>query len=61
MQEILAFLTENFDKKKPPYGFFAPMSNLTKVPFWTGQFRPNHFDRVFFVGLFYWVFLTKPP
>ncbi len=22
-------------KKKSPYGFFAPMSNLTKVLFWT--------------------------
>jgi hypothetical protein len=27
------FLIGNFGKKNPPYGFFAPMSNLTKVPF----------------------------
>jgi len=44
-------------KKHPPYGFFAPMSNLTKVPFWTSQFGPNHFDKIFLVGFFGWVFL----
>jgi hypothetical protein len=26
-----------------PYGFFVPMSNLTKVPFWTSQFGLDHF------------------
>jgi hypothetical protein len=31
-------------KKNPPYGFSAPMSNLNKVPFWTSQFGPNHYD-----------------
>jgi len=44
LQEILAFLTQNFSKKNPPYGFFAPMSNLTKVPFWKGRFGLDHFD-----------------
>jgi hypothetical protein len=43
-QEILIFLTRNFSEKNPPYGFFAPMSNLTKVPFWTSGFGPDHFD-----------------
>jgi hypothetical protein len=42
-QEILVFFIENFSKKNP-YGFFAPMSNLTKMPFWTSKFGPNHFD-----------------
>jgi hypothetical protein len=40
----MVFLTENFGKKTPPYGFFAAMPNLTKVPFWTSQFGPDHFD-----------------
>jgi hypothetical protein len=44
LQEITIFLTENFNQTNPPYGFFAPMSNLTKVPFWTSQFGPNYFD-----------------
>ncbi len=35
LREILTFLTGNFGQKNLPYGFFAPMSNLTKVPFWT--------------------------
>ncbi len=26
------------------YGFFAPMSNLTKVPFWKNHFGPNNFE-----------------
>jgi hypothetical protein len=33
LQEIMAFLIENFGKKNPLW-FFAPMSNLTKVSFW---------------------------
>jgi hypothetical protein len=52
LQEILAFLTGNFDKKIIPYDFFAPMSNLTKVWFWTSQFGLDHFVLVFFIGLF---------
>jgi len=51
LQEILVFLIENFSKK-PPYGFFGPMSNLTKMPFWTNQFGLDHFDWIFLVGLF---------
>jgi hypothetical protein len=30
--------------KKTPIWFFAPMSNLTKVPFWISQFGPDCFD-----------------
>jgi hypothetical protein len=52
-------LIGNFGQKTPPYGFIAPMSNLTKVPFWTSRFGPDHFDWVLLVGLFDWVFLTK--
>jgi hypothetical protein len=44
LQEIMAFMTENFGQKKPPYNLFAPMSNLTKMPFWTNQFGFNRFD-----------------
>ncbi len=44
LQEIIVFFIKNFNKKKPPYGFFAPMSNLTKMPFWTSQFGPDYFD-----------------
>jgi hypothetical protein len=44
LQKIMVFLTENFGLKKKPYGFLAPMSNLTKVPFWTNQFKHKHFD-----------------
>ncbi len=44
LQEIQVVLTRNFSQKPPPYGFFAPMSNLTKVPFWTCRFGPDHFD-----------------
>jgi hypothetical protein len=44
LQEITTFSTENFKYKKPPYDFFAPMSNLTKVPFWTRNFGLDHFD-----------------
>jgi hypothetical protein len=47
LQEITTFLTRNFGQKNPPYGFFSPMSNLTKMPFWTSQFGPSHFDWVF--------------
>jgi hypothetical protein len=61
LQEIPAFFTKNFGPKNPPYGFFAPMFNLTKVPFWTSQFGVDHFDQVFLVGIFDWVFFTKPP
>jgi hypothetical protein len=43
-QKIMIFLIENFGQKNPPYGFFAPMSNLTKVPFWKYQFGLNYFD-----------------
>jgi hypothetical protein len=38
---------KNFDKKSPPYGFFAPMSNMTKVSFWISYFGLNHFDWVY--------------
>jgi hypothetical protein len=41
LQETTTFLIENFGKKPPPYGFFAPTPNLTKVPFWTSQFGPD--------------------
>ncbi len=44
LQEITIFLTKNFDQENPPYGFLAPMSNLTKVPFWTSRFGPDRFD-----------------
>jgi hypothetical protein len=44
LQEIMTFFTKNFNKKNPLYGFFAPMSNLTKVPFWTSSFGLNRFD-----------------
>ncbi len=53
LQETLVFF------KNPSNMVFAPMSNLTKVPFWTSRFGPNHFEMVFLVGLFYWVFLIK--
>jgi hypothetical protein len=53
------FLIGNFGKKTSPYGFFAPMSNLTKVPFWTSQFGLDHFDLGFLVSLFDWVFFTN--
>jgi hypothetical protein len=43
LQEIIVCFTRNFGQKTPPYGFFASMSNLTKMPFWTSQFGPNHF------------------
>jgi len=33
LQEIMVFLIGNCSKNKPPYGFFAFMSNLTKVSF----------------------------
>jgi hypothetical protein len=44
------FFDREFWLKKPPYGFFAPMSNLTKVPFWTSRFGLDYFDWVFWVG-----------
>jgi hypothetical protein len=44
LQEIMGFLIGILVKKNPPYDFFAPMSNLTKVPFWTIQFGPNRLD-----------------
>jgi hypothetical protein len=50
LQEITTFLTGNFNKKNPSYGFFAPMSNLTKVPFWTSYFGFDNFDCFFLVG-----------
>jgi len=40
----MVLLIGNFGQKNPPYGVFAPMSDLTKVPFWTSQFGPNRFD-----------------
>jgi hypothetical protein len=52
LQEITIFLTNNFDQKNLPHGFFAPMSNLTKVPFWKSRFGPNRSDYVFLVGFF---------
>jgi hypothetical protein len=59
LQEITASFTKNFNKKKPPYGFFALMSNLTKMPFWTSQFGLDRFDYVFLVVFFLLGFLTK--
>jgi hypothetical protein len=47
LQEITTFFTKNFGPKNPPYGFFAPMSNLTKVPLWTNHFGFDHFDCIF--------------
>ncbi len=44
LQEITTFFTMNFGQKNPPYDFFAPMFNLTKVTFWTSQFGFDHFD-----------------
>jgi hypothetical protein len=44
LQEITIFCTMNFDLKKTPYGFFAAISNLTKVPFLTSGFGPDYFD-----------------
>ncbi len=38
------FFIEKFGQKNPPYGLFAPMSNLTKVPYWTSQLKLDHFD-----------------
>ncbi len=52
LQEIPTFFTKSFGKNNPRYGFFAPMSNLTKMPFWTSWFGPKHFDKVFLVGFF---------
>jgi hypothetical protein len=52
LQEIMAFFTKNFGLKNPSYDFFGLMSNLTKVPFWTSHFGPNHFDQDFLVGFF---------
>jgi hypothetical protein len=52
LQEITTFLTKTFGKKKPPYGFLAPISILTKVLFWTSQFGLDYFDFAFLVGLF---------
>jgi hypothetical protein len=51
------FFDKKFWSKKPPIWFFAPMSNLTKVPFWTSHFGPNYFDWVFLVDFFDRVFL----
>jgi hypothetical protein len=44
------FLPRTLVKKNPPYGFFVPMSNLTKMPFWISYFGPDNFDWVFLVG-----------
>jgi hypothetical protein len=55
----MAFWMKNFNKKNPPYGFFALMSNLTKVPFWTNRFKFDCFDWVFLVGVFNQVFLLN--
>jgi len=33
IQEIMLFCIMNFSQKNPPYGFFAPMYNLTKISF----------------------------
>jgi len=35
LQEIMIFFIDNFGQKNLPHGFFAPMSNLTKMPLWT--------------------------
>jgi len=43
-EKSLFFLLGILVKKFASYGFFAPMFNLTKVPFWTNQFGLNHFD-----------------
>jgi len=48
----MTYLTGSFNKKSPPYGSFAPMSNLTKIAFWISHFGPIHFDWVFLVGFF---------
>ncbi len=55
------FYQEFWSKKTPHMVFFPPMFNLAKVPFWTIQFGPDHFDWVFLVSLFYRVFFTEPP
>ncbi len=33
LQEITIFFIRKYGKKYPSYDLFAPMSNLTKVPF----------------------------
>jgi hypothetical protein len=38
--------------------FLAPMSNLTKMPFWTSQFGPDHIDYACLFGYFYKVIFT---
>jgi hypothetical protein len=49
LQEITIFLTRNFGQKNLSYDFFAPMSNLIKVPFLTSHFKLNHFDWSFWL------------
>jgi hypothetical protein len=44
LQKIMTFLTRNFSRKNPSYGFFTPMSNLNKKPFWISCFGLDHFD-----------------
>jgi hypothetical protein len=53
LQKIMAFVIGNFSQKTLPYGFFAPISSMTKVPFWTSHFGPDCFDKVFLVGFFF--------
>jgi len=43
-KKSLFFLLGILVKKIASYGFFVPMFNLTKVPFWTNRFGFNHFD-----------------
>jgi hypothetical protein len=49
LQEITIFLIGKFGQKYPSYDLFAPISNLTKVPFWTSHFKLGHFDRSFWL------------
>jgi len=56
---MLVFITRNhsfFLLKElvtpPPFGLFAPLSSLTKMPFWTNYFGAIHFDWWFFCQCF---------
>jgi len=55
LQETTTFFIRDFSQKNLAYDFFAFMSNLTKLPFWTSQFGSNHLTRSFWL-----VFFTEP-
>ncbi len=44
LQEITTFFNKEFQFKKPLIWFFAPMSYLTKMPFWISHFGLDHSD-----------------